>query len=778
MGRNAVKNSRKIKHVFDGPSRTGLTALALAIAMFLAAPDASAQSQTTTATPPSAPDSTPAQAQGKPETPNQAKPEKVKNLEQVVVTANDQTQKLSEVGGAISVMTGEDLQNMGASSFQDYIGFVPGVSLESYGRPGQTQVSIRGISSQSVGATTAVYLDDIPISQSSNESQGAAYTPDLNPHDLDSVEVLKGPQGTLYGASSLGGLIRYVTKDPSLTTSDLETSEDVSSIDGGGVGYKLQASGSTPIINNVLGVRLSAYSQQDGGFIDNTLLGQNNVNRSRASGFNVSALYKPTENLEIRLIAILQNTQAHGINEVDYNLDTPPPPFLPVYGDLKNQRYIQQPSHIDNRIYGATVHYDFGSFNLVSATGFTQQKIDSVLDVTSVYGPLLGTTPGDGNKIGLNTSYNINKLTQEVRLQSKQNETFDWTVGTFFQNEHSTDQGLVSVQDAAGQLAPYPIGNPLESGSKNDLQEYAGFANATYYLAPSFDISAGYRYSSIGQDNDQFMTGLLFNPAEPSVRNTTTTRLNNDVNTYSLGARWRITPDVMLYARAASGFRPGGDRTLPPVAVSAGLTPTYEPDSVWSYEVGAKASAFDNRFSINVDGFWINWKNIQNLQLIQGFYVQGNVGAARSRGVETDFQLQPVKGLTVTGSFAYTDAVYTQGNIALGINPGDPLNAIAKYTSSLRAEYEAPIGGSWSGFIGTDVQYRGHELDLVNVEMPSYTLVGLHVGAETDTLRGEVYVSNLTNVRGLLGTTTGNVLPYSFAVVQPRTIGLRFTQNF
>jgi iron complex outermembrane recepter protein len=168
MGRNAVKKSRKITHVFDRPSRAGLSALAIAIAMFLAAPDSSAQSQAAPAAPQSAPDNTPTQAQGKPKAPNQAKTEKVKNLEEVVVTANDQTQKLSQVGGAISVLTGEDLQNMGASSFQDYMSYVPGVSLESYGRPGQTQVSIRGISSQSVGATTAVYLDDIPISQSTN----------------------------------------------------------------------------------------------------------------------------------------------------------------------------------------------------------------------------------------------------------------------------------------------------------------------------------------------------------------------------------------------------------------------------------------------------------------------------------------------------------------------------------------------------------------------------------------------------------------------------------
>jgi outer membrane receptor protein involved in Fe transport len=154
-------------------------------------------------------------------------------IQDIIVTAGKHSTKLSEVGGAVSAISGDTLRKMNADKVQDYLGFVPGVSLTSLGRPGQTQISIRGISSQSVGPATAIYVDEIPFGQSSNESQGAAYSPDLDPSDLERVEVLKGPQGTLYGASSLGGLVKYVTRPPSLDHTEIETGEELSSVDHG-----------------------------------------------------------------------------------------------------------------------------------------------------------------------------------------------------------------------------------------------------------------------------------------------------------------------------------------------------------------------------------------------------------------------------------------------------------------------------------------------------------------------------------------------------------------
>jgi outer membrane receptor protein involved in Fe transport len=698
-------------------------------------------------------------------------------VQDIIVTAGKQSVKLSEVGGAVSAVSGDELRKMDASKLTDYFGFIPGVSITSFGRPGQVQVAIRGISSQSVGSAAATYVDEIPFGQSSNESQGAAYLPDLDPNDLERVEVLKGPQGTLYGASSLGGLVKFVTRAPSLSRTEFETGEEASLVDHGDAGVKLRAAGTTPIIDDVLGIRASGYFRRDPGFVDNVYLGEKNVDRGHSYGGRVSLLFKPTDHLQIKLGAILQDNHANSMSEIDYTL---PPPFIPTYGDLKNSRYIDQPSHVDNRIYSAEINYDFGFADLVSATGVTRQRIGRLLDITQSYGTryarYLHTVPGDGNTIGLDAQYAIDKVTQEIRLQSRQNGHFEWVVGGFYQDESSNDASVATLRNAAGVVAPDPIGHPIGTGSNNDLKEYAGFANATLYITPKLDVSGGYRHSNIDQSNFKLSTGIIYNgPADPSFDITRVDVTHDRVNTYSFGARWRPLTHLLFYARAASGFRPGGGRTLPPAAEAVGLSPVYQPDRVWSYEAGVKASALDNRLSVDIDGFWIDWKNIQNLQLIQTFFVAGNAGKARSRGVEADVQLQPIPELNITGSFAYTDAIYTEGNVAADVEKGDELNAVAKYTASLKGEYERPFNDRWRGFLGGDIQYRGSELDVVNTRMPAYTVFGLHAGVEGDHFRAQIFASNLTDKRGLLGNTTGST---SYAVVQPRTIGISFTQKW
>ncbi|TPG16735.1 TonB-dependent receptor [Sphingomonas koreensis] len=698
-------------------------------------------------------------------------------VQDIIVTAGKRSEKLSDVGGAVSAISGDDLRKMNASKITDYFGFIPGVSLTSYGRPGQVQVAIRGISSQSVGSSTAVYVDEIPFGQSSNESQGAAYLPDLDPSDLERVEVLKGPQGTLYGASSLGGLVKYVTRPASLDHTEFETGEDVNVVDHGDVGIKFRAAGTTPIIKDVLGIRVSGYYRRDPGFVDNVYLGENNVDRGHSYGGRVALLFQPIEKLQIKLGAILQNNHAKSMSEVDYDV---PPPFIPTYGDLNNERYIDQPSYVNNRIYSAEIHYDFGPVNLISATGVTRQRIDRVLDITQSYGVryarYLHTVPGDGNTIDLNAGYNIDKVTQEVRLQSRENGHFEWVIGGFYQDEGSTDLSVATLRNPQGVIAPDPIGHPIGTSSDNDLKEYAGFAHATLYLLPNLDVSAGYRHSNIDQRNDKLSTGIIYNgPTDPAFDITRVDVAHDHVNTYSFGARWRPTSRLLFYARAASGFRPGGGRTLPPAAQAIGLSPVYQPDRVWSYEAGVKASALGNRLSVDLDGFWIDWKDIQNLQLIETFYVAGNAGNARSRGLEAEVQFEPIDRLNLTGSFAYTDAIYTEGNVAADVAKGDELTAVAKYTASLRGEYDAPINDRWHGFVGGDFQYRSSEFDVVATRLPSYTLFGLHAGVESDNLRVQVYASNLTDKRGLLGTTTGST---SYAVVQPRTIGISLTQKW
>jgi iron complex outermembrane recepter protein len=706
-------------------------------------------------------------------------------LEEVVVTANKRAEPLSNVGEGVSAISGADLELMSANNLEDYLGFIPGVEFTSYGRPGQDQISIRGIASQSLGAAVATYVDEVPVGSTSNEAQGATYTVDIDPADLERVEVLKGPQGTLYGASSLGGVLKYVTKAPSLTDSSFETGVEGNDIDHGGLGYKVRAAGTTPIVQDVLGVRVSAFYRDDAGYIDNVETGAKDINSDRAWGVRASLLYQPMEALSVKVGAVVQRTDSSGLDAVSYNqVPNFPPPFVLSYGDLNTALALEQPSRVTDEIYTAEIHYDMGWASLVSATGISREDIYRLTDVTATYTQpsyqtLLNETPG--STVSDINHYDIDKTTEEIRLQSASNGKLEWLAGFFYQDESSTTSSLLTLDDAAGVQPPQPYGSPAVEYTNNELKEVAGFGDLTWYILPQLDVSAGYRHSHIEQHNVTDEYGFVFEPTTPTLPTTMTAAPVNDVNTYSGGIRWRVTSDVMLYARAANGFRPGGGRSEPPVPIQ-NFVFSYNPDSIWSYETGIKAKAWDGRLIIDVDGFYINWKDIQNLVAVgEGFLIQGNGGAAVSRGGEAQIQLEPIRHLNLNAGLAYTDAHYTAPNPGLDLTVGEPIQFVPKFTASLQANYSWTLSDRAQVFTGADYRYRSGELDAIGFELPAYGQWGLHAGVDYDATRVNLYVVNLTDKRGLLGYTGGGDAigdAFRYAVTPPRTIGISITQKW
>jgi len=706
-------------------------------------------------------------------------------LEEIVVTANKRVEPLSNIGEGISAITGADLELMSANNLEDYLGFIPGVEFTSYGRPGQDQISIRGVASQSLGAAVATYVDEVPVGSTSNEAQGATYTVDIDPADLERVEVLKGPQGTLYGASSLGGVLKYVTKEPSLTDTSFETGVDANDIDHGGIGYKVRAAGTTPIVPDVLGIRLSGFYRDDAGFIDNVETGAKDINSDRAWGIRASLLFQPVEALRIKLGAVVQRTDSSGLDAVSYNqVPNFPPPFVLSYGDLNTSLRLEQPSRVTDEIYTAEIHYDLGWASVVSATGVSRENIYRFTDVTATYtqpsyATLLDETPG--STVSDVNNYDIDKTTEEIRLQSASNGKFEWLAGFFYQDESSNTNSLLTLDDAAGVQPPQPYGSPAVEFTNNDLKEAAGFADLTWYILPQLDVSAGYRHSHIEQHNLTDEYGFAFEPTTPTLPITRTDTPVNNVNTYSAGIRWRVTSDAMLYARAANGFRPGGGRSEPPVPIQ-NFVFSYNPDSIWSYETGIKARALDGKLSIDLDGFYIDWKNIQNLVDVgEGFLVQGNGGAAVSRGAEAQILLQPIRNLSLNAGLAYTDAHYTGANPGLDINVGDPIQFVPKFTASLHANYSWTLTDRLQALTGADYRYRSSELDAIGFRLPAYGQWGLHAGVDYASTRVNLYVINLTDTRGLLGYTGGGDAigdAFRYAVTPPRTMGISVTQKW
>lgn len=704
----------------------------------------------------------------------------------IVVTANKKSEKLSAIGGGISAISGDTLEKLNANTLEDYLALVPGVSLTSYGRPGQNQITIRGISALALGSAISTYVDDIPVGSASNEAQGSSYTPDIDPADLDHVEVLKGPQGTLYGASSLGGVLKYATKAPRLSGTDLTTSAEINDIKHGGTGYKLRAAGSTSIIDNVLGVRASAFYRRDAGFIDNDLTGAKNINSDKAFGVRASLLFQPTPALQIKLGVVYQKTDANGLDAVSYGAaPNPPPPFIATYGDLNQHLRLSQPNHVEDQIYSAEIRYDFDWASLVSSTGVSREDIFRNSDVSGTY-----TRPSfvrrlnlpPGSTASLVNDYNIKKTSEELRLQSASNGKFEWVVGGFYQRETSHTDGTVNIRDASLNLLPQPAGIASLSNTNNKLREFAGFVNATWYIRPNLDLSGGYRRSNIVQNNETNQTGYVFTPSNPTFLINRLDRTTDNVNTFSAGLRWRVDTNLLLYARAASGFRPGGGRGQPPVVIP-NFKFTYDPDQVWSYETGVKATLWNGRATIDVDGFYIDWSHIQAIVPANNdpfpFFVVGNGGKAVSKGVEGQFSVRPVRGLSLTAGLAYTDAYFDQ---TVGdLKKGDELQGVAKFTTSLQADYEHALTDSWQAFGGGDYRYRSSMIDAIGNRMSEYGQLGFHAGVEHGGTRIGVFVINVTDTRGLLGYTGGgNQIgdPYRYAVNPPRTFGASLTRKW
>ncbi|MFZ1867198.1 MAG: TonB-dependent receptor [Steroidobacteraceae bacterium] len=690
-------------------------------------------------------------------------------LSEVIVTATRRAEPVSKVGEGISVVTSEQLDMLSANSLEDFVQLTPGLSLQSYGSPGYGSFEIRGISPQSVGATVAIYIDDIPFGGSSNLSEGGDFTPDLDPADIQRVEVLKGPQGTLYGATSLGGVIRYITKQPSLQQAEGNTSEDVSFTDGGQPGGKVRGSFSTPIIQDKLAVRVSTYYRRIGGFIDDVGFRVKDANSGYDWGVRATVLYKPTDNLSIDFNAMTQQSSVDGLDTVDLNPNT----LRPLYGSLAEERYIPEEFAYKTSLGSAEINWNTLYGTLLSATSISQIKPENYQDVTVDFEPFgLGVSPSD--PAGAVGHHSDQQETQELRFTSTRLGDVEFIAGTFLQHEALGDGNIYPYYTTTGQPE---YQNLLGIDNKyGTLNETAAYLNATYYILPQLDLTLGTRYSRINQSRSQYYGGLLYTGSATSFL-TNAQSFSASPKSYSAGIRWRMNSNVMYYLRAASGYRPGGGRTIPPGA-PPGFSASYVSDSIWSYEAGVKVRALDGRFSLDADGFWINWTDIQSLVYIGQFNTDGNGGTARSRGFELQTNYVLLKGLVVGVNAAYTDAIFTQ-TINTFVN-GERLFLVPKYTASATADYTFPLTGDWTGNLGGDFSYTSSELDITDYPLPPYGILNLHAGAERGPYRLSLYVKNATNRRAYIGDFGyfADEPPYTVVLYRPLTVGVMFSQSF
>lgn len=703
-------------------------------------------------------------------------------LEEIVVTAQKREERLLSVPAPVTALLGSDLAREQSVRMQDYASKVPGLTVVS-DQAGELLVVMRGITTGSLtSSTTAMYIDESPFGSSTNYSGGGFTAPDLDPGSLERIEVLRGPQGTLYGASSLGGLIKFVSKSPSLTEFSGRVEVDGSSVDGGGNGYGVRALIGGPIIENTLGFTLSGFDRRDPGYTDNVYLGSKNVDSARLYGGRLAVLWQPITDFSVELSVLSQDSHTNGESTEDLDAN-----LKPIEGSLKQVRYVTEPADVRDRLYSATINYDLGVAKLLSVTSYQTFTAQFSNDLTTTLGPVIPFFfPNVLNSpiTSIDNGFTRDKISQEFRVASPVSTLLEWQGGLFFTHESSRQPEFVNAFDS---ITRAPLGLAIfQNEADARYTEYAAFGDVTYHFTSAFDILAGIRYSKNKQDFVDPSSGAL---AGGSIVASGTS--SDHSVTYLFTPQYQIDPNNMLYVRIASGYRPGGPNNATAAQLALGVPATFKPDKLTNYELGYKASLFDKKLTVDASVFDIEWKDIQVTQIVEAVGVIGNASSARSKGLEAAFTFLPFKGLNLAANFSYTHAYLTEDAPGVNGRAGDDLPYVPKFAANVSADYDFPIMTSFDGFVGASFQHQGRReslfvtgspADFQRPALPAYHTFDVRAGVKHTNYEFSLYAKNLADSRGLTNLASfafdGYDAPYHGTVIRPRTIGASLTVTF
>ncbi|MBV9528071.1 TonB-dependent receptor [Sphingomonas sp.] len=690
------------------------------------------------------------------------------NGSDIVVTAQKQSQRAKDVPIPLAVVNTGNLTDNGKVLLKDYYNTIPGLQITpSYEQ--NTMIAIRGITTGSSAIPTVGFvIDDVPFG--SPIAQGNSL-PDIDPGDLERIEVLRGPQGALYGASSMGGLIKFVTRTPSTDRFSGRVEAGISAIENGAqAGYQVRGAFNIPISDN-LAVRLSGFRRQEPGCIDDPSIGRTGVNELRTYGGRFSVLWKVGDNVSIIGSALYQSDRGDGVSDVTVG---------PGLGDLQ-QKFIPGTgaSHRVTEAYSLTVKADLGSFHIVSLTGYNKTRYRDNFDFSAVFGGYVNNTFGVSGAPYAD-DFQPENLTEELRLTKKFGDRIDWVVGGFLADDtNNLHQTAYAANPTTGQI----VGVGDDGYYHYKYHEYAVFTDLTFHATDRLSVQVGGRYSSL-----ENITGP-YSIVEPIFTGNTNPVIQKVLDahfhpaTYLVTPQYKITKDLMVYARFASGFRPGGGNLLFP-----GVPVTFNPDKTYNYEVGLKGDLIGHKLSIDASLYYVDWKNIQVFEYTPTYHgYTGNGGRAKSEGVEVALTARPWTGFTASGWVDYDKAVLTDafptGASAYG-GPGDRLPSVPAWSANGTIRQEWPIGTEVTAYAGGTITYVGDRQGTflaagqTRQNFPAYTQVDLSIGAKWKGWETNIYVNNVTDKRGVLEGGVGYSIPTSFFYIRPRIVGVSVSKSF
>jgi len=660
-------------------------------------------------------------------------------LEEIIVTAQKREESLLRVPIAISAITNKTLQDTGATQLADFLEAAPGVGIVD-DESGSQNIQIRGINSTYGNAPVGYYLDELPFTYIGNTQ-----VPDVRTYDLERVEVLRGPQGTLYGDGSIGGTIRLLTKEPVLDATQASVDLTGSSTADGGDNYAAKGMLNMPLQKDTLGLRLVGSTESYGGWIDNTATGKKDQNERDIDSFRGKLRWVPTENMDIVLSAWHTKEDATGNSDSLQDRTT----VMPADDTVT-----------EYDLYSATVRYDFGSVSLLSAT--------SVMDYSNAITSEFAGLP-------FITSEDQDLISEELRLTSDATGIFRWTAGVFYREiERHT---LLSLEAIA-----------LTQDQTQKSKSYAVFGEGTLsFLDNTLDVTLGARYF---EDDRQFSeiidpaTLALVQTVDPTFTGSSDPTF--DSFTPRLNVSWRASDQWMIYGNVAKGFRTG--QAQPIISLALGIlqgveVPTaIQPEELWSYEIGTKGTFADGRASLEGAVYYNDWKDLQTLVVLNPVpRVAGliNGGTARTTGVEVMLTVRPLDRLTLQAGGGYVDAKYTQDIAGTPVRDGDRIVGVPEVTASASATYRQAMTNSLDGFAYGGIQYTSDRTDVASSAFASdsTTTLGLRVGVEGSAWSAYLFGDNLTDEDGAVDVRLLGV-DGPATRLRPRTFGINVRYNF
>jgi len=692
----------------------------------------------------------------------------VEKLDVVTVTATRRREPVRDVPLRVETLSAENLDRGGAASLSDYVGTLPGVDVKTSGGPGRGAVTMRGVSvGEQQIATVGMYVDEVAFGSSSAFVGGANTALDLSLLDLRHIEVLRGPQGTLYGAGAMGGLLKYVTNEPDSSQFSGKLGVGLRSARGGGLGHTENAVLNVPLSTDVAAVRVAAFNDHEGGYI--RAVGKaagDHVNDGDTRGARISVLIEPMARLKVRLTHTEQEIQRNGLNVIEYDAAK----GQPVYGDLTRHLDVGEPYKTKTRLTSADVEYDFGFARLNAIA--SSQRLDSATgqDATA----LLGNSPAF-DFVSLDNAFTLRKQTQELRLTSARG-ALEWLAGFYRTTETGHVGQRLWVQGAGGGAAM----TLTTTGQPSEYRERAFYGDLTWNLDPTWSLTLGARVAK----NEQVYTVYVNDVLNSSATSDDTAR------TYLATLRYALDKQSNVYFRAASGYRPGGPNS-PAIDANGQVIPgtptTFGHDTLWSYELGYKADLLDKRLNLEAAAYHIDWKDLQQPKAVGASTIVVNAGKARVRGLELAARYQLDAHWQLDASLAWNDPKLTEDAPALG-PAGSRLPNTARVATTLGARYAYRIAGhaSYAGLNLRHVGQRNAGFDAAgssvpNFSQPAYTLVDAQWGVAFGPWQLATFVRNLTDKRAILGADTALTafgLPLNVTTVAPRTVGAHLTYHF